>query len=288
MNQLVTKKPAERRLFRSSGIPASEPSRRRNGRRCAECSNPLANTPSTDATLIGSETTPSATPVTAGRYTAEMRPTSVFIALLLSAHTDAADAGDWNLPSDVGVTLQASPSIDLQPGQPVDMTFSATNYGDEEIPVLITGSSRYVDELTIASVDPDECQLIVLEEKLSNGGYDYLMEWFVSGPEPTFDPPLAPGETRACHFQIALTRNAPPAFNFSFGLAEGFHDPDPNNDQATVILQRAVATPTPVPTLSVTMLWLLAALSAVVGMIALKTSGRAGRRSSTLAPCAAR
>jgi hypothetical protein len=168
------------------------------------------------------------------------------------------------------------------------MIFSVTNYGDEEIPVLITGSSRYVDELTIVSVNPDECQLIVLEEKLSNGGYDYLMEWFVSGPEPTFDPPLAPGETRTCHFQIALTRNTPPAFNFSFGLSKGFHDPDPSNDRATVVLHRAAAAPTEVPTLSTAMLWLLAALFAIVGMIALKASGRASRRSSTLEPCATR
>jgi hypothetical protein len=199
-----------------------------------------------------------------------MRFTPAFIALVTSlVETHAAQAGDWNLPSDVGVALQAFPSDDLQPGQPVDMAFSVTNNGDEEVPVLITASSRYVDELTIVSVNSDECLLTVLEEKLSNGGYDYLMEWFVSGPPPNFDLPLEPGETRTCHFQIALTRNAPPAFDFSFGLAKGFHDPDPSNDRATVVLHRATAAPTPVPALSAAMLWLLAALSASVGVFAL-------------------
>jgi hypothetical protein len=219
------------------------------------------------------------------RDMARMRATNTLLALsLMLGWAKGALAGDWQLPSDVGVTLAASPTTGLLPGQPIDVTFSVSNLGSEELPVIFTMSSVYVDEMQLVTINPDECFLYVLVGDLADGGYDYRIVWEPASPD--FAPPLAPGETRVCHFQIALGASAPAAYDFSFGLPDFFHDPDPSNDRVTVVLHRAAAAPTQVPTLSVAMLWLLATLFAIVGMIVLKASGRASRRSSTLEPIA--
>jgi hypothetical protein len=198
------------------------------------------------------------------------------LAAALASSTEAALAGDWQLPSDVGVTLEASPTTGLMPGQPIDITVSVSNLGAKELPIVVTMSSIYVDEMQLVGVNPDECFLFVLVGDLSNGGYDYRIEWDPASPD--FAPPLAPGETRVCRFQIALDASAPASYEFSFGLPDFFHDPNPGNDRATVTLHRAAAVPVQVPALSGTMLWLLAALSASVGMLALRAPRRAAKR----------
>ena len=71
------------------------------------------------------------------------------VALLVPALPVAAIAGDWELPSDVGVTLTAFPTSQLRVGQPIDITFTATNNGLEELPVVITESNRFVDEFDV-------------------------------------------------------------------------------------------------------------------------------------------
>jgi hypothetical protein len=199
------------------------------------------------------------------------------VALLVPALPVAAIAGDWELPSDVGVTLTASPTSQLRVGQPIDITFTATNNGMEELPVVITESNRFVDEFDVVSVDP-ACLLFLVVEDLADGSYDYLLDWDVASAYSGTAPALEPGETRVCRFQIALRSSAPAAYSFSFGLSKGFHDPDPSNDRETVVLQRAAAAPAQVPALSAAMLWLLAALSASVGMLALGAPRRAAKR----------
>jgi hypothetical protein len=199
-----------------------------------------------------------------------MSLTRAAVALVFLAGIEAtASAGDFELPYDVDVTLTASPTDDLVPGQPIDMALSVTNNGTGDLSTVLVTSSVYVDEMKFVSVNADECFLFVVVGDLAGGGYDYRTEWWVSLPD--LSPPIAAGETRVCHFQIALTELAPATYTFSFGLPDSFHDPDPSNDRATVVLHRAAGVPTQVPTLSVAMLWLLAALSASIGIAALKT-----------------
>jgi hypothetical protein len=155
------------------------------------------------------------------------------------------------------------------------MTLSVTNNGADELSTVLVTSSVYVDEMSFVSVNADECFLFVVVGDLANGGYDYRSEWWVSLPD--LSPPIAAGETRVCHFQIALTDLAPATYPFSFGLPVYFHDPNPSNDRVTVLLHRAAATPTQVPTLSAAMLRLLAALSASIGMFALQAPLRAAK-----------
>lgn len=188
---------------------------------------------------------------------------AVVILVFLAGIEVTASAGDFDLPYDVGVTLTASPTDGLLPGQPVDMTLSVTNNGTGELPTVLVTSSVYVDEMKFVSVNADECFLFVVVGDLAGGSYDYRTEWWVSLPD--LSPPIAGGETRVCHFQIAMTELAPATYMFSFGLPDSFHDPDPSNDRATVVLHRAAAAPTPVSTLSVAMLWLLTALFAIAG-----------------------
>jgi hypothetical protein len=180
--------------------------------------------------------------------------------LLLCGVADNAAAGDWELPSDVGVTLAASSAAGIVPGQPIDMTFSVTNHGTDVLPLVLTSSSFYVEELDLLAFEPSECLLYVLVFDLANGGYEYAMNWDVASAD--FGPPLQPGETRVCHFQIALTANAPAAYEFDFGLPTSFHDPNPANDRASVVLRRAppAAQAAAVPSLSTLMVWMLAGL----------------------------
>jgi hypothetical protein len=179
--------------------------------------------------------------------------------------------------SDVGVTLTATPTTGLLPGQPINMTLSVTNYGPDPLPVVPATSSVYVDEMNLVSVTSGACILGVVVGDLATGGEDYRIVWFVAGVQA---PPLAVGETRTCGFQIALTQYAPSPYTFSFRLTpDSFYiDPNPSNDTATVVLQRAAVAPNPVPALSTAMLCLLAGLSA--GLAAQTLRSRRRRTSS--------
>jgi hypothetical protein len=198
-----------------------------------------------------------------------------FLRVLLGAILIAATAGTARanivIPSDVGVTLTASPTTNLQPGQPIDMTLTVTNYGPADVPILFVGSSMYVDEMYFVSVNEDECShMYATYADLANGTEGIFITWYLAGLGGTL-PPFPPG-TATCHFQIALTQSAPPIYQFSFGLSPSLEtDPNPANNVATVTLQRAPAPPpTPLPMLSTWMLLLLAGLSARLAANALK------------------
>jgi hypothetical protein len=193
-------------------------------------------------------------------------------AILIAATVETAQA-NIVLPSDVGVTLTASPTTNLQPGQPIDMTLTVTNYGPADVPDLFVQSSVFVDEMYFVSMNPDECFLITDVGDGPNG-YEFLVEWWLAGLDVY--PPLPSGATATCHFQIALTQRAPPTYQFSFGLSPTYEtDPNPANDVATVTLQRAPPPPpAPLPTLSNWMLLLLAGLSAGLAVNALKRPRR--------------
>jgi hypothetical protein len=200
---------------------------------------------------------------------------SLLFLILMTAAAEVAQA-QIVLPSDVGVTLTASPTTNLQPGQPIDMTLTVTNYGPAAVPILVLSSSIFVDEMYVASTNPDECYLLLDVIDLSNGTAEYELDWTVAGLGGVL-PPMPAGLTLTCHFQIALTRSAPSTYNFSFGLPPTYEtDPNPSNDRATVTLQRTpAARPTSLPALSTMMLCLLAGLNAAFAVRALRHPQRA-------------
>lgn len=169
--------------------------------------------------------------------------------------------------------MTASPSTNLQPGQPIDLAVTVTNYGPDSLPVLVVSSSYFVDEFRAISNDLDECYLSLLVIDLSDGTAEYEIDWWLAGLG--FLPPFSVGSA-TCHLQIALTPSAPSSYSLSFGLPPGFEtDSNPSNDVATVTLHRAPPPPAAsVPALSAWMLLLLAGMSTGVAMHALRRTRR--------------
>ena len=195
--------------------------------------------------------------------------------ILIAATAETAHA-QLVLPSDVGVTMTASPTTNLQPGQPIDMTLTVTNYGPAAVPILVLASSVYVDEMYLVSQNAAECYLVLDVADLPNGTEEFLIQWYVAGLGGVLPP--FPAGAITCHFQITLTPSAPSTYSFSFGLPHSFEtDPNPSNDRATVVLQRAPPQPVLVPALSRAMLLLLAGLLAAIAGLAHQAS-RAGRQ----------
>jgi hypothetical protein len=187
--------------------------------------------------------------------------------ILIAATAELAHA-QIVLPSDVGVTMTASPTTNLQPGQPIDMTLTVTNYGPAAVPILILASSVYVDEMYLVSQNAAECYLVLDVADLANGTEEFLIQWYVAGLGGVL-PPFPPGAI-TCHFQITLTQSAPSTYSFSFGLPPSYEtDPNPANNVATVTLQRAPSPPPVlVPALSPAMLTLLAGLLGAIAWVA--------------------
>lgn len=200
------------------------------------------------------------------------------LCLTLITATAASAQAQIVLPSDVGVTLTVSPSSNLQPSQPIDMTLTVTNYGPAAVPILDLASSVFVDEMYLVSQNVAECYLFLDVADLPNGTAEYLIDWPLAGLGGVL-PPFPPGET-TCHFQIALTQSAPSTYSFSFGLPPSYEtDPNPTNDVATVTLHRAPSAPaTPVPAVSPWMLLLLASLSGWIAAHALTRLSRSRSR----------
>jgi hypothetical protein len=191
--------------------------------------------------------------------------------LALSLPAAAADGGSIVLPSDVSVTLTAARTIDLTTGQPVDFTLNVTNHGPAPVHILELTSSNWVDQFHIVPGSAS-CYIGVTVVDLIDSFY-YFYFWDVAGLPGT--PDLGAGETKTCHFQLALTVHARATTSFSFGLPDFIVDPDPSNDRATVTLQRAVAT---VPALSAAMLVLLAGLLALTAtMVSRRWDSVSGR-----------
>lgn len=179
------------------------------------------------------------------------------LALSLMAVAAAAKTQTIVLPSDVSVTLTAAPTAGLTTGQPIDFTLTVTNRGPVPVHILELTSSNWIDQFDVIPYSAS-CDMGVTVVDLIDSFY-YFYFWDVAGLPGT--PDLGAGETRTCHFQLALASNAPASTMFSFGLPDFIVDPNPNNDRATVTLQRLVAT---VPALSPAILVLLAGLLASV------------------------
>lgn len=168
------------------------------------------------------------------------------------------------IPSDIGVTLSATPSTNLVTGQPIDVTVSVTNYGPEPAPQIGVVSSTFVNEFGQFVTNPSECFLFVTVVDAVPTAH-YYINWDVANVLGVpGSQPLNAGETRTCHFQFALTSSAPAVVRFSLLVPSFFSDVNPSNDSATVILQRA---PHPIPALSTPSLLLLAGFLVLVAAI---------------------
>src|SRR5450432_3489793 len=64
------------------------------------------------------------------------------------------------IQSDIGVTLTATPTTNLTPGQLVSFTLTVTNYGPLPASILVLDSSMFTDEIAGFITNPDECYLV--------------------------------------------------------------------------------------------------------------------------------
>jgi Domain of unknown function DUF11 len=191
--------------------------------------------------------------------------------LFLAIAATPSIAGDIELPGDVAVTLTASPTVNLTPGEPIQFTVTATNLGPAAIQQgFVLQSSQIVDQLDIGAAKVDGCFLYVEVVDLRNGGSYYLVEWQVVGA-PGGPTSLGVGETATCHFSMPITSFAPSSQIFSMNLGEIWRDPNPNDDSASVLLQRA---PIPAPATSMWALLLLAGLVVCGGLESMHAKAR--------------
>jgi Domain of unknown function DUF11 len=159
-------------------------------------------------------------------------------ALAMCGH---AHAGNMDLPTDIGVTMTANPSTNLEPGQIVDVFLTVTNYGPQTANVLVLDSSYFNHEFIISYVDPITCPEFV--GAVADGIQpSTVLFWYVSGIPGVGTHPLAVSETRTCHLQLTMTTYAPPVTPFSFGVSGYDPDLNPANSSATVYLSQAVPT----------------------------------------------
>src|SRR3569623_1219320 len=176
--------------------------------------------------------------------------------LLSSFATCGQVRAAFSLPSDVSVSLIASPSSDLVPGQIIDLTLSVTNNGPNVVPDLEIASSNFWDEFYLPAAQNDCLMGIVVADGVGFSYYYY--SWI-----PTIYAPIDPGETLVCHIKMALSSKAPAATPFTFGVPSYISDIDPSNNSATAYIRRFVE---PVPTLSLRWEYLLGVLLTLVVM----------------------
>jgi hypothetical protein len=174
----------------------------------------------------------------------------------------AVTAGTVPLPGDVAVTLAAPRMSNLTAGEPVAFTMTVTNQGP--LPIRqgfwITGPNIF-NQLYYPVGTWNDCGLViaVVDSSIVGGSY-WFFHWDPAGP--TGELPINVGETRSCHFSLALTPSASVQTPFRVGLFEFWSDPNPSNDHSTVYLQRALD---PIPTLS---RWVLLGLAGLLAAIA--------------------
>jgi hypothetical protein len=164
------------------------------------------------------------------------------------------------LPSDVSVTLTASPNSGLLVGQAIHLQLSVTNNGPVPLDNVFISSAPFSGEFDWHGFSSD-CHMSGFIFDWEGPPFFYQLNWFL-----TLDTGLAVGETRTCHFQMMLTPQATPVTSLTFGLPNYFADPDSSNDQQTLFLQRALDS---IPATSPQALAILACFLATFGWLAL-------------------
>jgi|SRR5579859_7735409 len=197
-----------------------------------------------------------------------------FLALVeASRMATASPLGNVMLPSDVSVSLSASPSTNLQPGQAVTLTITVTNNGPSVLTNFgVQSSNAYPNQIDVSRLNTD-CSSVVTEVVDGSSGYWYVEVWYPtdSSPSTQSDWPLAVGESRSCHMTISLAPTSPDSVPFDFQLGSLWNDPNPSNNVGGVVLQRA---PVVVPALSTSMQIALTFLLALTGFAILARNRR--------------
>lgn len=173
------------------------------------------------------------------------------------------------LPTDIGVRMSASQTENLVIGEPIDFFVFVTNNGPEPVNKFILISSDLRNEFNISTAQVVSCNFLAVQ--VSEPPDQYYNYWWL----PTLSqPPLAVGETRECHLRLALFDLAPDEFIFGFGLAYFHEDLDASNNIGSVVLRRGHVVPVEVPTLSTTLLLVLAGLIAAFSVLSLRHENR--------------
>jgi uncharacterized repeat protein (TIGR01451 family) len=157
------------------------------------------------------------------------------------------------------VSLSASPSSNLVPGEAITFTVTVTNLGPEPAQYLVLQSSLYTSEYTGFVSDPSECY--IFGSVLDGATPAYYVNWSIANVIGIpGSPAFGVGETKTCHLRTSLTSSAPLVGTFSFTVPTYFIDLNPINDTGVVTLTRALPPPKPVPATSLLVLALLAGL----------------------------
>ncbi|HMM67858.1 MAG TPA: hypothetical protein PKC03_13050 [Dokdonella sp.] len=195
---------------------------------------------------------------------------SHFVPFLMLCLMAAAPArAQLVLPTDIAVRMTASQTKNLVIGEPIDFFVFVTNNGPEPASELILISTDLRDEFNISATQVVDCNS--LAALISDPPDPYYNFWWF----PTsMQPPLAVGETRECHLRMALFDLAPGEFTFGFRLPNSWEDLDASNNNASVVLRRGLIEPVAVPTLSTTLLLVLAGLIAAFAALSMRRENR--------------
>lgn len=159
-----------------------------------------------------------------------MRTVLAALCLVLASITSAhAQNGNIHVDADIGVTLSASPTSNLVPGQTVDLSLTATNYGPGVADVLTLQSSDILASLQFVHGSSD-CGIVPVTFADDQGRpTSQVLRWnAVIGP-PYFNA----GDTVHCHLQALVLPTAPKQFTLSVGIPF-LTDLNSANDTASV------------------------------------------------------
>jgi hypothetical protein len=185
----------------------------------------------------------------------------LFVLLASVLFSSMALAGTVPLPSDVSVTLTATPTSNLAPGDSIVFTMTVTNNGPSSLSAFSIVGPQISTQFYYPTTSWNDCNLITITGDSTNGPF-WIPEWNPTGP--IGEDPMAVGEIRVCHFTLTVAPTFPPGYPFTIRLGTLWTDPNSSNNSATVLLQRAID---PIPALSSTMLLILAGLLAVIASI---------------------
>jgi hypothetical protein len=139
------------------------------------------------------------------------------------------------VPADIAVSLTASPKDRLSTGDLVAMTLVVANLGPDPVSDLVLVSSHFTDEIQLTSFD---CDGFVSSVADTTTGFYYYFNWYVAGNVGAVST-LDVAQSLTCHFTVTLSKDAPQAFAFAFGLPSFYTDIDQSNDGSMILLVRA-------------------------------------------------
>ena len=176
--------------------------------------------------------------------------------LLIGPMLGYAAAPPISIPTDIAVTLNATPKTIPGSSESFQLTVTATNLGPQPVDTVVLESSPFTNEFDFAHATIACTGFVVSVADGINGPVQF-MNWYVAAV-PLGTAPFLVGETRTCELTLALSPAAPAALSFTFALAHEFVDVNASNNAATVFL-RGPSVPV-VPFLSPTVSLLLALL----------------------------